>query len=322
MPKPSHLAVLGVGKEIVAPGTPAAPTMWVPWKTLTPTDDVDIIADQGVRGAPVDNYGQSTGMKGSSLDLGGDVFADTLGWLLASVLPDVVTTGAAAPYSSVFSTLCTGDTQPTPQTWTIFDPLGTWQYPGQQFSELSFKWNADGYFSWSAKSMGWTYVSGSSPTPSFAAAPKPIANWATTTKLAGTAVPVLDGELTIKRGMTAIKGPNGSQNPMRIFTGDVSVEGKLTLVPEDTTQLVIYQAGTSQAFDVSYAQGAGAAMNGLTLHCSNVTYTAGTLSRGKDYIEQPVSFKASANTSDIGASGGWSPIKATLVNAIASGTYK
>ncbi|MGH3381855.1 MAG: phage tail tube protein [Actinoallomurus sp.] len=322
MPKPSHLAVLGVGKEVFAtPGTPAAATAWVPWKTLTPKDDVNIIEDNGVRGAPVDNYGQLPGPKGSELDLGGDVFADTIGWPLTSLLPDLVTTGASAPFSHVASTLCTGDTQPNSHTWTIFDPLGTWQYPGMQFSELGFKWNADGLFEWSGKAMGWGYATTTTPTPSFTTVPS-IANWAITNQIAGTPTFVQDGELTIKRGVTTIRGVAGTQNPYRIWSGDVSVEGKLTLLMESSAQRTIFQAGTAQSFDVIYTQGAAAATNGLTLHCTKVTYTDGSPAYGKDYIELPVTFKASGNTSDIGASGGYSPIKATLVNAIASGTYK
>lgn len=320
MPKPSHLSRLGVAKE-VTPGTPVAATFWVPYKTLTPKDDVNLIQDTGQRGAPVDVFGLYPGQKGAELDLGGDVFADGIGWLLASVLPDLVTTGASAPFSHVFSTLCSGDTQPTPQTWTIADPLNTWQYPGAQFSELGFKWNADGLFEWSAKAMTWPYATTTTPTPSYTAVP-PVANWNITNKIAGTNTFVQDGELTIKRNMTVIRGSAGTQNPYRIWTGDVSVEGKLTLVMEDASQRTIFQAGTAQSFDCIYSQGAGAAANGLTLHCSQVAYTEGTPSYGKEYIELPVSFQAIGNTSDVGASGGYSPIKATLSNAVTSGTYK
>lgn len=320
MPKPSHLAVLGVSKE-VTPGTAVAATKWIPWKTLTPKDDVNLIEDTGQRGAPVDNFGQYAGQKGAELDVGGDVFADTIGWPLASVLPDLVVTGATAPYSNVFSTLCTGDTQPTSQTWTIFDPLGTWQYAGAQFSELGFKWNADGLLEWSGKATTWGYTTTTSPTPSFTnVAPSP--NWQIITQIAGTPIFVQDGELTIKRAVTAIRGSAGTQNPYRIWSGDVSVEGKATLVMESTAQRTAFQAATVQSFDVAYTQGAGAAQNGLQLHCTQVAYTEGTPSYGKDYIELPVSFKAIGNTTDVGASAGYSPIKATLTNAIASGTYK
>ena len=320
MPKPSHLAALGVAKELT-PGTAVAPTAWVPWKTLTPKDDTNPIEDTGQRGAPVDVFGMYAGQKGSELDLAGDVMADTIGWLLVSMLPDLATTGAAAPYSHVFSTLCSGDTQPPAQTWTIADPLGTWQYPGMQFSELGFKWNADGLLEWSAKAMGWSYTSGTTPTTSFTGV-APVANWAITCKVGGTDTFVQDGELTIKRTVTAIRGSAGTQNPYRIWSGDVSVEGKATLVMEDTAQRDVFQATTAQSFEASYSQGSAAAQNGLVLHCSDVVYTEGSPNYGKDYIELPVSFKAVGNTSDVGASGGYSPIKATLTNAVASGTYK
>lgn len=321
MPKPSHLAVLGVGKE-ATDGTAVAATMWVPWKTLTPKDEVTLIEDTNQRGAPVASYGRQPGPKGSTLDVGGEVFADSIGFLLASVLPDVVVTGTAAPYATAFSTLCTGDTQPPSQTWTIFDPLGTWQYPGQKCSELSFKWNADGYLTWAAKLAGWTYVAGTTPTPSWASTPKPQPNWAIACKLAGTQVFTQDGEITIKRPVAAIRGANGTQNPYSMWSGDVSVEGKLTLVMEDTSQRSNFQSGTAQSLDLSYLTGTGATQTGLDLHGTLATFTEGTPAYGKDYIELPVSFACDANATDTGASGGWSPLKATLTNAMPSGTYK
>jgi hypothetical protein len=321
MPKPSHLAQLGFGKETTA-GTAVAATLWTPWKTLAPKDDLKIIEDTGQRGAPVEAFGALPGPRGSSLDWGGDVFADSIGVPLASVLPDVVVTGASAPYSTAFSTLCSGDTQPPPFTATIFDPLGTWQYPGLQCSELAFKWNADGFFEYAAKADGWGYVTGTTPTPSYTAGLAPEQNWAIVNKIAGAATFVQDGELAIKRKMTVIRGANGTQNPYRVFTGDVSVTGKATLVMENNTQRTAFQAATLQAFEVTYTVGAGASQTGLTLHCTQVVFTEGTPTYGKDYIELPVTFKAIANTTDIGASGGYSPIKATLLNALPSGTYK
>lgn len=319
MPKPSHLATLSVGKETTA-GTAVPPTQWIPWKSLSPKDDVDLIEDTGQRGAPVSAFGLIQGQKGAELDIAGDVFADSIGFLLQSVLPDMTTTGASAPYSTTFSTLCTGDTQPHSLTFTIDDPLGTWQYPGVKLSELGFKWTADGLFNYSAKGMGWKYVTGTKPTASFTSV-KPVANWATLTKINGTQVFVIDGELTIKRAVSAIRGANGSQDPYSVFSGDIDVSGKLTLVMENTTERTNFQNSTVQPVEFSFTNGAGATQTGLTLHCSTAAWDSGTPSYGKDYIELPVSFKTYGNTTDIGASGGYSPIKATLINAIAGGTY-
>jgi hypothetical protein len=320
MPKPSHLAQLGFGRETI-PGTAVPATMWAPWKSLAPKDELKIIKDEGNRGAPVATMGAQAGPRGAALDWGGDVLADVIGWPLASLLPDVTATGAAAPYSTAFSVLCTGDTQPPALTATIFDPLGTWQYPGLQVSELQIKWNADGFLEYSAKAMGWGYVTGATPTTSYSAV-RPQANWGVVNKIAGTQMFVQEGEITIKRKVEAIRGANGTQNPYRIWSGDVAVDGKMTLVMEDTTQRTAFQNVTPQSLDVSFTQGAGATQTGLALHCSQAVYTEGTPTYGKDYIEMPVTWEAIANTSDIGASGGYSPIKVTLTNAMPTGTYK
>ena len=319
MPKPSHLATFSVGKETTA-GTAVAPTQWIPWKSLTPKDDVTLIDDTGQRGAPVASFGLVQGQKGSELDFGGNVHADSIGFILQSLLPDMTTTGASAPYSTTFSTLCTGDTQPHSLTFTIDDPLGTWQYPGVKLSELGFKWNADGLFDYTAKGMGWKYVTTTKPTASFSAV-KPIANWTTLTKVNGTQVFVIDGELTIKRNVEAIRGANGSQDPYAMWSGDIDVSGKLTLVMENTTERTNFQNSTIQPVEFSFTNGAGATQTGLVLHCSTAAWDSGTPSYGKDYIELPVTFKTYGNTTDIGASGGYSPMKATLTNAVAGGTY-
>ncbi|WP_035799859.1 phage tail tube protein [Kitasatospora mediocidica] len=324
MPKPTHLAALGVATEVAAtPGIPAAPTMWVPWKTCTPKDIVNNSEDKGIRGAPVEVYGIVQGQKGSTLDLGGDVFADSIGHVLAGILGDIVVTGAAAPYATAFSVLCTGDTQAVSKTWTIVDPnLGAWQYPGVRLNEVTFKWNADGLLEWSGKGDGWAFVTLASPPAPAQGSLRPFANWSILTKLAGVQIGVLDGELNIKRKVDVIRAANGSQNPVSVWGGDISVEGKLTTIMEDSTQRAAYQASTVQSLDVSCTQGAGATANGLALHCSQIYYPEATPSPSKEYWELPITFKAIANAADAGASGGYSPIKATLTNALPSGTYK
>ena len=50
-------------------------------------------------------------------------------------------------------------------------------------------------------------------------------------------------------------------------------------------------------------------------------FTVAKIERGKDFIELNVTYKAIANTTDVGATSGYSPIKVTLKNAKASGTY-
>jgi hypothetical protein len=55
---------------------------------------------------------------------------------------------------------------------------------------------------------------------------------------------------------------------------------------------------------------------------SKCAISAADITRGKDYVEVPITWTAIANTTDIGTSGGYSPIKVTVQNAVTSGTYK
>lgn len=319
MPQPTWRTTLGVAKE-TTPGTGVAPTMWVPWKSLTPKDDYKFEEDTGVRGAPVETYGAVAGVKGSELDFGGDVFADSIGFPLSGLLGDVATTGASAPYTHTFALLTTGDTQPVSQTWTLADPIQVWQYPGLKFSEVGFKWNADGLLEYTAKAVGFPYATGTS-VPSYSAV-QPNASWIGVVQVGGTAVYVQDGEVNIKRATGAIRVSNGSQSPYSIWAGKCGVEGKLTLVMEDLTQFNHMANNDQPTLDVNFQQGTGAALTQLKLHMSKAAFTVVDHTYGKDYIEAVVTYKAIANTTDVGASGGYSPIKATLQNAMTSGTYK
>ena len=322
MPKPSHLAALGVGPETTR-GDAATPTIWVPWTTLTPTDNVAQVEDTGQRGSTVDVYGLTPGKKGSELDLGGAVFADSFGFPLASVLADVTTTGngTSTPYAHTFGTLNSGDTQPSGQTWTIDDPLGCWQYAGMQCSELGLAWNADGLLMWTAKYAGWTYAELEDPPEKSFSGTLPIPNWATVTKLNSAAVFVLEGSLSIKRSVTAIQGPDGTQNPYAMWSGDVVTDGKLTLVPENTDWRTAYQEGTSTAVGFGFTTGTGLATSALALALSHAKITEGTPTYGQDYIEQPITFRGVGNTSDVGASGGYGAVTASLTNTLPAGTY-
>lgn len=320
MPHSSNLSFLGIAKETTL-GTPVAATAFIPVDKPTPKDALTLLQDKGLRGSMVEVYNEIAGPKHSTFDFGGDVFPDTVGWMLAGVLGDVTTTGAGAPYTHAMSVLNNADGQPKSYTLTDYYATGTRQYAGAKFSELGFKFNGDSMLTYSAKATAFASNTTTVPTPSFTAIP-PIAAWTGAVTLGGTAVTtVLDGEVTIKRPVTVIQPVAGSQNPGNLWSGPVSVDGKLTLVMEDDTQLTNYLTVVQPALDINFQSGTGASATQVKLHMTNVTYSAADIGRGKDYVEIAVSFSARANTTDIGASGGYSPIKATIQNAITSGTY-
>lgn len=320
MPHSSNLSFLGIGRESIL-GTAVPATAFIPVDKPTPKDALTLLQDKGLRGSMVEVYNEIAGPKHSTFDFGGDVFPDTIGWMLAGVLGDVTTTGATAPFTHAMAVLNSSDGQPKSYTLTDYYATGTRQYPGAKFSELAFKFNGDSMLTYSAKATAFPSATTTVPTPSFTAIP-PIAAWTGAVTIGGTAVTtVLDGEVSIKRPVSVIQPVAGSQNPGNIWSGPVSVDGKMTLIMDDDTQLTNYLNVAQPSLDINFSSGTGVGATQVKLHMTNVTYTAADIGRGKDFVEIAVSFSARANATDIGTSGGYSPIKATIQNAIASGTY-
>jgi hypothetical protein len=103
---------------------------------------------QGSRGSNVVNYNYIQGRTRSTVDFGGAVSADTVGYAIAGLLGDVATTGVSAPYTHTISlknSLTAGaDDQPISYTLTDFYAAGNRSYPGCQLSDFSLRSNADG----------------------------------------------------------------------------------------------------------------------------------------------------------------------------------
>lgn len=314
MPKATFLSYLGIAKETTS-GTAAAPTAFIPVTTFKPADDLKYLEDKGYRGALVDSYGLIAGPQTSTYDYDANVHLDTVGYALAGVLGDVTTTGTGT-YSHVISTY-NGTTAPTTYTITDYSAVETRQNPGCQFSEVAFKFSGTDLFSYSAKAIGLKSVVGTTPIPAWSTF-GPMAGWSGAVQIGGASnMTVLDGEVTIKRPVNPLMTV-GSQSPYSMWDGVVSVEGKLTLIMEDATQLQNYLSNSQPSVDIKYAQGASS----LELHSTKAAYKTAIKDRSKDYLELQVTWQGLANTTDIGASGGYSAIKATLANTMPSGTYK
>jgi hypothetical protein len=321
MPKATQLSFLGIAKE-VTPGTPVAASNFIPVTQITPKDNLTLLDDKGYRGALVDVYDQIAGVLSGTLDFDGDVFPDTVGFALAGVLGDVTTTGASAPFTHAFAVLNSGSGQPPSYTLNDNYVAGNRQYPGARFSEVGFKFSADGLLTYSAKATTFGSATASAPTTSFTSIP-PMVGWQGVAQIGGvTQAGLIDGEVTIKRSVTVVNTVDGTQAPAQLWSGPVQVDGKATLVMEDDTQLTAYLTTTKPSVDFNFTAGAGAGAVQLKLHMSKCSISAADITRGKDYVEIPITFTALANTTDIGTSGGYSPIKVTVQNAVTTGTYK
>jgi hypothetical protein len=317
---------LGIAKEATR-GTAVAPTDFIPVMkdALKPVDIVDPLYDTGLRGSNVLNYNYIPGRTRSTVDFGGAVFADTVGYAIAGVLGSVATTGVSAPYThtiSLFNSLASGgDVQPISYTLTDFYAVDVRSYPGCQFSDFSLKFNADGMLEYDAKSTGFQSETVSDPTPSFSTVlPTPV--WRGTVSIGGSAVSTaMTGNIDMKRPATPIYGISNTQDPYQVFLGPLEVTGKITFVMDNDSQLLNFLNNSQPALVFNWAYGAGASAVQIQATLTKGAYTTGVIERGEDFVQVSVDINAQSNTSDAGSSGGYSPIKWVLQNAKTSGTY-
>jgi len=317
---------LGIAKEVTR-GTAVAPTDFIPVMkdSLKPVDIVDPLYDTGLRGSNALNYNYIPGRTRSTVDYGGAVFADTVGYAIAGVLGSVATTGASAPFThtiSLFNSLTSNvDVQPISYTLTDFYAVDARSYPGCQFSDFSLKFNADGMLEYDAKSTGFQSELVADPTPTFSTVlPTPV--WRGTVQIGGSTVATaMTGNIDMTRPATPIYGISNTQDPYQVFLGPLEVTGKITFVMEDDSQLLNFLNNSQPALVFNWAYGAGASAVQIQATLTKGAYTTGVIERGEDFVQVSVDFNAQANTTDDGASGGFAPIKWVIQNAKPSGTY-
>lgn len=323
----TNRSYVGIAKETTK-GTAVTPTDYIPVvaSSLKPVDIIDPLYDDGLRGSNVKNYNYIPGRVRSTFDFGGQVFPDTIGYAIAGVLGDVATTGASAPYTHTISlensAVAGADSQPTSFTLTDFYSAAVRAYPGIQVHDFSLKFNADGMLEYDAKATGWASASASTPTPSFSTVlPTPV--WQGTVTIGGSTISnTISGNLDMKRPVTPVYGIAATQNPYQVFVGPLEVTGKFTFVMEADTELTRFLTNTQPAIVLNWAYGTGSTAVQLQATLTKGAYVAAAIERGADLVEISVDVNALGNTTDAGATLGYSPIKWVLKNAKPSGTYQ
>lgn len=317
---------LGVAKEVTK-GTPVTPTDFIPVmaSSLKAVDIIDPLYDEGLRGSNVKNYNYIPGRTRSTIDFGGSVFADTVGYGIAGLLGDVATTGASAPFTHTISLENSGvaaaDVQPISYTFTDFYAAAVRTYSGVQMHDFTLKFNADGMLEYDAKGTGWGSASAATPTPSFSTVlPTPV--WQGTVSIGGSAITnAMTGEIAMKRSVTPIYGISQTQNPYNVFVGPLEVTGKLEFVMENNNELTRFLTNTQPAIVLNWAYGTGATAVQIQATLTKGAYVAAASDRGGDFVKISCDINGQGNTTDAGATLGYSPIKWVLQNAKASGTY-
>jgi len=389
VPVPTSLSFLGIAKESVK-GTPVSPTFYLPVKTITPEDLPKYLPVEVMKGSMAQTYGFVQGLKYTTFEMGGPVFADALGWSLMGALGDVSTTAsrsvsdgvtdstvtvtsatasftsadvgkslsggsipagafievvnsgtsvtisaaATASASSVPLTigppewhagglLNSGNAQPTSHTLTDFYAVTqARQYAGIQWHDVTLKFSAEGLLEQTSKATGLVpSAQVAKPSQSFTAL-LPIPTWKGIAQIGGSVMAKsMDGEVQIVRKMELVPGMNATQQYAQVFIGECQVKFKLSAFVDDDTELLRMLNDTEPSLDLNWSSLTGASSQQVALHMSQAAYTKAKINRGKSYVAIDVEGEAVSQTTDVGASGGFGPIKAYLGNNVASGTY-
>jgi hypothetical protein len=323
--QPSVRSYLGIAKE-VTPATPVDASAFIPVNKdgLKPVDIIAPLYDTGLRGSMATNYTYIQGRRHTEIDVAGPAFADTVGWWLGSIMGSVATVGASAPYTHTISlkNATTGDAQPTSLTLEDYYVSGNRYYPGCKVTDFTLNFNSDGMLDYTTKLMGYPSVTTAASTPSFSAVtPTPV--WRGTVSVGGTTIGYTTAaSVTVTRAAEAIFGINTEQGPYEIFVAALDATGNMTFVMENDDQLTNFLSNSQPAITCTFAQGTGATATSIGFTITKGAYTTAAIDRSGDHVTITVDINAIANTTDAGATAGFSPIKWTLQNAVVSGTYQ
>lgn len=304
------------------------PVNYIPVTSIDYADDYAQIPDLSIRGSNVEQYGSNQGVGKGMINMGGDVFPDTFGYLLGSMFGAVDFAGGS-PNTHTFASMNTAASngQPTPLLWYDYNGNNTRVYTNAKMSELVIKWDPKTNLTWTGKALSNGSIVVANPTSSFSAI-GPQAAWQASATIAGTILPqVLMMDVTFKRQqIDGIFTMQGVQTPYQIFAGALACTGNLSFIIENDTQMTQYLNSTQPTVLMTLTNGTGANQVQVQVQITKANFESGwkykqTGTAG--FVEVGGPFKGIATTTDANtAGGGYSPGRVVLKNAVASGTYQ
>ncbi|HEX5997269.1 MAG TPA: phage tail tube protein [Jiangellales bacterium] len=325
---PSAKQFIGVSNEVTE-GTVVTPLeATVVVNGFEPEDVFAQIIDEANRGDMAGEHGVTQGSGHVEWSIPeSPAFYDTLPYFLLNLLGAIATTGAG-PFTHVITLLNSGTGQPG--FLDIFDWQGTpansgRQYPAIAVSEITIKGSPEAEFiTWSAKGVGWLSTDTAAAPTAAPSTDAPMPAWRAVISLAGTQNKHIgEWSVTITREVSVEHTSQNTQQPYHIMRGDLKVSGSLSVIkPADETELNYYLNNTQPELNITADNGgATTEQRAITLHMQLAAFTKSPIQRSEEAVGYNVDFKAVANATDAGASGGTSPIKITVINNTASGVY-
>ena len=302
-------------------GTPvAAPVYWVPVKSPKISAMITEVDDDALRGSMVKNYMQIPTVRHDEYTFTTYVYYDTLPALIRSILggTDVIT-GSADPYTHTLSllnnSLATAN-QPPSYTFFDFDGKTCRQLPAGQVDELSIKFTATGLVELTVKVLSFPFTTIAAPSSAFTAVTAAPSWDCTPTINSVVNVRVVDGEISLKRSSKPLH-VLGQQAPYKIQVGPLEIDGKMTFLNTDDSELGWYTADSTVPVNLVFTP-PQSTTHTWTIDMNACKAKNAVQERGADgVIVTSFDLVPLPNTTDAN-SGGVSPIKSTHLTALST----
>lgn len=329
---PSAKQVLGLAVETTqgTPVTTLAATL--PVDNFEPEDKPVWLYDNALRGSMTERYGMIQGPMLVEFSGGGPAFFNVLPYLLRNILGALATSGpVSSAYTHLASLLNSGTGQPDSLTFTQWQgPTATTfsrMFAGCCLSELTLKGNPESSLvECSFKGLGFPSADYPTSAPTFPAnTDSPLAAWRVAIGIGGTAVgsparTVREWEVTFTRELKAVFTSQNSQSPYIIQRGKLTAAGALNFAaPADETPLDYLLNNSQPQSQILVTNGAaGAALRSLQIDMQTTGFDTSKINFSEEAVGYNGTIQPVANTTNVGASGGYAPATVTVVNGTSS----
>jgi hypothetical protein len=235
---------------------------------------------------------------------------------------------AIPPFVHVFSLLNgIGNAQPATHTLSdlnfIGSTVGARWYPFSCFSEVTFTGNAEQLFTWAGKAMGYANSTATASATIAVSTVPTQPSWRSSVGLGGTVVGaqvynVGEWEFTLTRVIEPFFTADAAQNPYIIGRGKFSTTGKMNFAPT-ISELPLYEMLQNTQPQVQIIQDnglTGANLLRVQFDMQACAFDSAVIDPSKALFGYNDNFQAIANTTNVGASAGFSPIAITVTNAV------
>ena len=231
-----------------------------------------------------------------------------------------------APFTHVFSLLNSGNGQPVTHTLThhqgISGSFGAKQYPSWCCGEAAFTLTAQQAFMHDTKGQSFLGIPATSGPVNTISAAALQPSWEALVGIGGPASggtlisDSIEPKITITRQLKPYWAVTGFQSPIIIARNALAITGGFTHLATSESPMLNMLNNVQPQIQIVISNGkTGANLLSAQFDCQAAAYDTAKLN-GNDELEYEVSFKGIANTTNVGQSGGYSPGKVTLVNAI------